>query len=103
MNNELPKSINKLNFYSFISKENEQLSITKHYIISILTSENNLSDKHILKIVLRGERGFTTMILLHNSSWNEIPFKPKHKDKFLLLASDIGKVRYEQQEDYWID
>jgi hypothetical protein len=68
--------------------------LAKHYVISISTSEKNLSDKHILKIVLRGERGLTTMLLLHNSSWNRIPFQAKHKDKFLLLASDIGKVGF---------
>ncbi len=75
--------------------------MTKHYIISILTSEKNFSEKHMLKIVLRGERGFTTMMLLQNSSWNDIPFQAKHKDKFLLLASDIGKVREEEEEDFW--
>lgn len=32
------------------------------------------------------------MLSLHNSSWNKIPFRAKHKDKFLLLASDIGQV-----------
>lgn len=32
------------------------------------------------------------MLSLHNSTWNVIPFRAKHKDKFLLLASDIGKV-----------
>lgn len=52
----------------------------------------------MLKIVLRGERGFTTMMLLQNSSWNDIPFQAKHKDKFLLLASDIGKVRGEEED-----
>ncbi|CAF3685921.1 unnamed protein product [Rotaria sp. Silwood1] len=93
--NELPKSINDIDFYSFILEKNVLSSIahhSKHYIISILTSENNLSEKHTIKIVLRGERGLTTMLSLHNSSWNTIPFKPKHKDKFLLLASDIGKI-----------
>jgi hypothetical protein len=63
-----------------------------------LTSEKNLSEKHMLKIVLRGERGFTTMMLLQNSSWNDNPFQSKHKDKFLLLASDIGKVRTRERE-----
>jgi hypothetical protein len=38
------------------------------------------------------------MLSLHNSSWNKIPFKSKHKDKFLLLASDIGKVTHEEEE-----
>jgi hypothetical protein len=37
------------------------------------------------------------MLSLHNSSWNKIPFKAKHKDKFLLLASDIGKVTYDEE------
>lgn len=61
-------------------------------MIFIITSKNSLPDRHILKIVLRGERGFTTMLLLHHSSWNETPFQAKHKDRFLLLASDVGMV-----------
>jgi hypothetical protein len=86
----VPSTSNKFsNFNHFL------FPLAKHYIISILTSEKNLSEKHILKIVLRGERGLTSMLLLHNSSWNKIPFQAKHKDKFLLLASDIGKVRDE--------
>ncbi|CAF3836154.1 unnamed protein product [Rotaria sordida] len=93
--NELPKSINDMDFYSFTLKKNVLSSVAHHskqYVISMLTSENNLSEKHTIKIVLRGERGLTTMLSLHNSSWNKIPFRPKHKDKFLLLASDIGKI-----------
>lgn len=81
--------------YTFIPKITDRSLITqhsKHYVISILTSKTNISEKHQIKIVLRGERGLTNMFSLHNSSWNKIPYQAKHKDKFLLLASDIGKV-----------
>ncbi|CAF3800670.1 unnamed protein product [Adineta steineri] len=95
-NNELPKSINETDFYVFTpNKKDDPLSLqqhSKHYIISILTSEKNISEKHTIKIVLRGERRLTNMLSLHNSSWNKIPFQSKHKDKFLLLTSDIGKI-----------
>ncbi|CAF3752454.1 unnamed protein product [Rotaria socialis] len=93
--NEVPNSMKDIDYYSFVLKENVLTSIlhnSKQYIISMLTSENNQSEKHTIKIVLRGERGLTAMLSLHNSSWNKIPFRAKHKDKFLLLASDIGQI-----------
>ncbi|CAF1436666.1 unnamed protein product [Rotaria magnacalcarata] len=93
--NEVPKSMKDIDYYSFTLKENVLTSIShnsKQYIVSILTSENNQSEKHTIKLVLRGERGLTTMLSLHNSSWNKTPFRAKHKDKFLLLASDIGQI-----------
>ena len=86
------KSIDQIDYYSFLPKEVLPSLLTKHYLIFILTSKNSLPDRHILKIVLRGERGFTSMLLLHHSSWNDTPFQAKHKDRFLLLASDVGKV-----------
>lgn len=66
--------------------------VAKPYVISMLTSETNPSKKHTIKIVLRGERGLTSMLSLQHSSWNQLPFQSKQKDKFLLLAADVGKV-----------
>ena len=66
--------------------------VAKHYVVTVFTSEKNLADKHSVKVVLRGEHGLTKIIPLHHSSWNSIPWQARHKDKFLLLAPDVGKV-----------
>ncbi|UJR31343.1 hypothetical protein I4U23_018839 [Adineta vaga] len=94
-NNESVKSSNKMDCYSFLPKHDDLLPSQQHskpYVISILTSAKNLSRKHAIKIVLRGEQGLTNMLSLHNSSWNEFPFERKHKDKFVVLGTDIGKI-----------
>ncbi|CAF1154399.1 unnamed protein product [Adineta ricciae] len=94
--NEPAKSSNDIDYYLFVPQYKSVLPLqqqnSKSYVISLLTSARSLSRTHAMKIVLRGERGLTNMLSLHDSAWNQVPFEAKHKDKFLLLGADIGKI-----------